>query len=157
VSRIVVWGMAIGAVALTWSVLRTDFGQAYQMVQDRINQVVQPGDSVMSSQVYWFGLQDHKYYSWELLPTYQLYAPGSKLEDAFQEFHPDIFIMDRYVESFIADPSQAGDIYAQHLRLPRDELEEILGRRAELISVFDGGYYGQIHVYRLDWRKPITH
>jgi 4-amino-4-deoxy-L-arabinose transferase-like glycosyltransferase len=95
VSRVVVWGMAIGGVVLTWSVLRIDFGQAYRMVQSRINQVVQPGDSIMSSQVYWFGLQDHTYYSWELLPAYQLYLPGSKLEDALQEFHPDIFIIDK--------------------------------------------------------------
>ena len=152
-SRILVWGLTIGSIALTWSVLRTDFWRTYQVTQSRINQAIRPGDSIMGSQVYWFGLYDHVYYSWELLPTYQRYAPGSTLEDALREFHPDVFIRDGHVSTFVVDPGPQGDQYIQSLRLPRAELESFLNRRAELINSFYNSYFREVRMYRIKWTE----
>lgn len=154
VSRILAGGLTIGSIALIWSVLRADYWQTYQTTQNRINQSIRSGDSIMGSQVYWFGLYDHVYYSWELLPLYQRYAPGSTLEDALREFQPDVFIRDEHVGVFIVDPDPQGDPYIQALRLPRAELEGFLNRRAELINSFYNSYYREIRMYRINWQQP---
>jgi 4-amino-4-deoxy-L-arabinose transferase-like glycosyltransferase len=149
-SRVLVWGLSVGSIALNLSVLPTDYGEAYQSVQSRINEVIHPGDSIIGPQTYWFGLYDHVYYSWEELVYYQRYAPGSTVEDALRELLPDVFIIDRDLDVWISD--EPGDsLYSQHLRLPRTELETFLSRHARLVVEFDGGYYGRVRVYRIMW------
>jgi hypothetical protein len=44
------------------------------------------------------GLSDHDYYSWEELVYYQGYTPNGMLEDVLCEFHPDILVVDRFLE-----------------------------------------------------------
>jgi 4-amino-4-deoxy-L-arabinose transferase-like glycosyltransferase len=151
VSRTLVWGLAIGAIAISWSVVGQDAWPAYQAAQSRINQSIRPGDSIMSTQVYWFGLRDHVYYSWELLYIYPRYAPGSTLEDSFREFHPDVFIIDKHMNNSIADLGPQDEAYQKHWLLPRAELEDFLGRHAQLVDAFDHDYYGPIRVYRINW------
>ena len=84
---------------------------------------------------------------------YQRYAPGSTLEDALQEFHPDVFIRDGHVGMFIVDPDPQGDQYIQSLRLPRAELEDFLNRRAELINSFYNSYFREVRMYRIKWKE----
>jgi 4-amino-4-deoxy-L-arabinose transferase-like glycosyltransferase len=150
VSRVLIWGLCAGSIALNLSALRTDFGETYQGVQSRISKVVWPSDVIIGPQTYWFGLREHDYYSWEELIYYQRYAPGSTLEDALGEFRPDIFIIDGELEFWIAD-EDGGTTYSQHLRLPRTELETFLERQASLVAEFKGGFYGRIRVYRIAW------
>lgn len=149
-SRVLIWGLCAGSVALNLSALQTHYGENYEVVQSRINQVVQPGEVIIGPQTYWLGLRDHEYYSWEGLIYYQRYAPGSDLEDALAEFRPDIFIIDGELDVWIGDES--GDsTYAQHLRLSRSELEGFLQRQASLVTEFKGGFYGRVRVYRIVW------
>ena len=152
-SHVLVWGVMLGAVLICWSVVSTDAWQAYQATQRRVNQSIQPNDVIMSSQVYWLGLQEHKYYSWELLYIYQRYAPGSTLEDSFEEFRPDVFIWDGHINNSVADLSPQDEAYREHWLLPRNELQDFLKRRARLVDEFDGGFYGNIRVYRLNWKE----
>ena len=154
--HVFVWGLLAASIALNLSVLRIDFQADYQLAQSCINQVVQPGESIMAAQVYWFGLYDHVYYSWEKLRLYQRFAQGSTLEEALRAFQPDIFIIDRFVDTFVVDdPTQADDLYIRHLGLPRAELSAILERQGGLVASFDGGYYRQVRVYRMSWIKDM--
>jgi 4-amino-4-deoxy-L-arabinose transferase-like glycosyltransferase len=153
VSRAAVGGLLIGSIALNLSVHRTDFGAVYRTTQSRINQVIRPGELIIGPQTYWLGLYDHDYYSWEELIYYQRYAPGSTWEDALREFHPDILVVDRFLEYFITDPDEPGDLYQQNLRLPRLAVESFLDRRTDLLTAFDSGYYGRVRVYRIAWDK----
>jgi 4-amino-4-deoxy-L-arabinose transferase-like glycosyltransferase len=145
-----IWGFCILAIVLNLSNLRLDSWRVYQEAQGFINQAAQPGDSIMASQTFWLGLHEHDYYSWESLIHYQRYAPGSTLEDALQELHPDILVIDRHLNAFISDDPGKG-AYSQHLQLPRTEMEVFLNRRATLIGVLDVEIYGPIQVYRIAW------
>ncbi len=147
--RVLPWGALVGFVALNLLPLKANEGQAYNAVQDRIAEAVRPGESIMGSQTYWFGLHDHVYYSWEQLIYFQHYAPGSNLEDALTEFRPDIFIIDRHLNGFISD--RTDDSPRPYLWLPKSELMAFLNRRANLIDEFDDITYGPIRVYRIDW------
>jgi hypothetical protein len=146
-----VWGLVFGAIAISWSVVGRNAWTEYQAAQSRINASIRPGDSIMSTQVYWFGLQEHTYYSWELLYIYQRFAPGSTLEDSFQEFRPDVFIIDRHLSNSIADIGPQDEAYQKHWLLPRAELEDFLNRRAQLVDAFDHDDYGPIRIYRIKW------
>jgi hypothetical protein len=148
--RSLVLGTCATAIIVNLSVLRTDSRGAYQEARRTVSQAIQPGESVMGSQTYWFGLHDHVYYSWENLVYYQRYAPGSTLEDAFRELQPDILIIDRHFDRAIHD-DPGGSLYSRHLRVPRSELEALLSRRAALVTVFDVDLYGPIRIYRFRW------
>jgi hypothetical protein len=124
--------------------------QQYQTAQSVINQTVQPDDSIMAVQTYWFGLHDHVYYSWEQLVFYQRYAPGSSLADALREFQPDLFIIDQHLDGFISD-ERTTSLYLQQLGLPRAEMEAFLNRYGTLVGQFDVEHYGPIRVYRIMW------
>lgn len=150
ISRVLVWGGCLAGIALNLSLLRYDYRGVYQAVQKRIDEAVQPGESIMGPQTYWFGLYEHSYYSWEGLVYYRRYAPGSTVDDALREFHPDILIMDTDWGSNVLD--QPGDSpYSRHLWLPRQEMEAFLDRWADLVVEFDGAAYGQVRVYRIAW------
>lgn len=145
-----VGGLCLGYFALNISVLSNDTGQSYLSVQNKINQAIPSGDSVMAAQLYWFGLYQHDYYSWEQLIYYQRLVPGSTLEEAFAEFKPDIFIIDGHVSQYISN--QEGDsTYSQNLRLPKTEMDMFLYQHATLVSAFDSGQYGQIRIYKIIW------
>ncbi len=130
--------------------LRWDGYQNYVQVQDRIDEDVRPADVIMASQVYWFGLHLHKYYSWEQLVYFQRDSPGCGLWDAMAHFRPDLFVVDGHLQEFITDPGQPG-LYSGLLALPRAELNKILAEHATLVDQFDGGGYGQVSIYRLNW------
>jgi 4-amino-4-deoxy-L-arabinose transferase-like glycosyltransferase len=147
-----IWVFCILTIVHTLSALRMDSWKAYQEAQGFINQAVQPGDSIMSSQTFWLGLHEHDYYSWESLIHYQRYAPGSTLEDALEELRPDILIIDRHLNNFISDePGESG--YAKHLHLQRTEIEGFLSHNATLIGMLAIDHYGPIRVYRIAWSE----
>lgn len=149
-----IWGAGIGAIAIIVSLVWTNSWRLYQEAQDYVSQVVQPGESVMASQIYWLGLYEHKYYSWETLVYYQRYVPGSTLADALVEFRPDILIIDPHLESFISDePGESTSL--QHKLLPRTEMNAFLSRNASLIGLLDIEHYGPIHVFRIEWGEPL--
>jgi hypothetical protein len=109
----------------------------------------------MGSQTYWFGLRDHTYYSWEQLDYYRRFAPGSPLEVALAEFAPDVFVLDGHMREYLVEGNET-TLYSDLSILSRSDLEGILDRHGVLVDDFDGGSYGRVQIYRMDWSSPRT-
>lgn len=155
VSRGVVLGLAAGGVFLSLKAVQQDGSQFYRQAQAFINQNVRPGDTIIASQLYWLGLYDHKYYSWELLFLYPLFYPGKTLADAFQEYKPNLFIIDRGIyELTYQDFDPSSFWYNYHL--PRDELMAFLDQNAELVGTYDVEWYSPILIYRINGTRGVA-
>ncbi len=139
----------ISGVIFSVSLTLHNHEQDYRLTQARINQVIQPQDSIMGAQTYWLGLYEHTYYSWESLIYYQRYAPGTSAIDALSVFQPDILIIDGQLLNFISDKEY---IFYDALKIPATPLYTYLADHATVIAKFDGGSsYGEIVVYRFQW------
>jgi hypothetical protein len=136
--------------AMNLNTLRNNYYLEYKTAQDQINRVVQPADVIMGPQEFWFGLSHHRYRSWEQLVYYSRYAPGNTLARAFEELHPDIFIIDSPMEGFITNQHGA-TAYSQHLRLSKHEVDQFLEERSNLIASFENQLYGRVRIYRIYW------
>jgi 4-amino-4-deoxy-L-arabinose transferase-like glycosyltransferase len=123
----------------------------YEATVDRIQQVVPAGSSVMGPQTYWFGLVGQPYISWEQLVFYQRYTPGTTLDEAFTQFHPQFFIVDKHLESFIADDVSDLSEHHQFLYLPEKEFQRFLSTRGKLITTIDTETLGSVRIYRINW------
>jgi hypothetical protein len=142
-------------MAIQASVLSSPMGEFDDAVR-RLRLAVPPGSSVMGSQTYWFGLPAERYLSWEQIIYFQRYAPGSTVEDALRALKPDYFVLDRHLENFIApDIASAISEYNSFLWLPQAEIEQFLEQRSSLVTAFDTNYFGQIRVYKIDWRADV--
>ena len=131
-----------------------DGERLYALVDQRLRQVVRPGESVLGTQTFWFSLHDHRYYSWEELVYYRRYKPESSLEDAFRALRPDIFVFDEHLDSFTAD-TEGESTYSSYLRLPRTELKAFLKQHARMVGAFTvASPYGHIEVWRIAWVQP---
>jgi 4-amino-4-deoxy-L-arabinose transferase-like glycosyltransferase len=147
-----VWGLLGLSILTSMFVIVRSGDQGYPVVQSRINQLVSAGDIIMGPQTFWFGLQQHKYYSWEQLVYYKRYAPDSGVEDALVALQPDIFILDWFMERYISD--QPGEsVYQQNLWLPRKELRAFLDSHATLLATIDGLGWVPVKVYRITWES----
>ncbi len=123
----------------------------YRTAVERVRQAIPADRSVMASQTYWFGMPDQRYLSWDQLVYYQRYAPGSTLEDALREFHPDYFILDSFMERFIVEDPDRLASYYRSLSLPKADLDRFLGRQAQLVSEFRSQTFGRVRIYRIGW------
>src|SRR5207244_13226508 len=103
VRTVIVLALAVTMILATFNLLRTDAIPEYEKTQQQINQVIRPGETIMGPQTDWLGLYDHPYYSWEEIIYYQRYRPGTNALEALHEFHPDIFIIDVDVRTFMID------------------------------------------------------
>ena len=145
-------GLIISTLIINQYSVIPDRQPDFQKTNQLINESVEPTDVILGHQIYWFGLENHEYYSWEELIYYQRYAPGSDLQDAFREFKPDIFIIDGHLRGYISDVDGAS-AYSKYLRLPAAELAQFLDENARLIDKFDGGIYGTIEIYKIEWKS----
>ena len=119
----------------------------YQQVQSQVNQVIKPHTSIIGNQLYWFGLGDHTYYSWENLVFYKRDKPNSSLEDAFRFLAPDYFIWDNQVNNFTFD-TEKKNTYFQGFRISRIELEAFLNNYAEIEATIEEGDL-KLEIYRI--------
>lgn len=147
------WGLLLGAVVSSLTCMRGDLVSDYEAVLDRIRQVVPADSVVMGTQVTWFAIPNQRYLSWEQLIYYQRYAPGSTLEDALTEFHPDFLIMDSQMAHFIVDDQAELSEYDQNLYLPKPDFNRFLEQRASLINTIDSESLGSIWIYKIDWTR----
>ncbi len=147
-----VLGVVAGSLALTVELLIPNGYESYQRAQTQINGTVLPGDKVIGPQVYWLGLYNHQYYSWELLFMYSRFYKGKTLEDAVEYFRPDILILDGNNQPYISDNVDPGDRWYDY-RVSRKELFDYLDRHAQRVSLPEEvTYYGSpVLVYRLIW------
>ena len=125
-------------------------GRDYKKVQLVVNQIVEPGDVIIGYQLYWFGLMDHQYLSWENLVFYRREYPGSNLEDAFRSFEPDIFIRYSGMNEFVIDEEDDRN-YQKGFRIPKSELESFLDEYTEIIATIEDGSGSPLLIYRVFW------
>ena len=137
-----VLGVVVGSLALTVELLIPNGYGAYQRAQAQVNTAVLPGDTVIGPQIYWFGLYDHRYYSWELLFLYSRFYEGKTLDDAIKHFRPDILILDGNNQPYISDTVDPGDRW-YYYRISRKELYDYLDRHAQQVPLPEEvTYYG---------------
>jgi len=148
--RAVVWGALAGFVVIAILPLARNGARDLQGAQALISRHIRPGDSVIGPQVYWLGLYDHTYYSWELLFLYPRIYPESDLEDAFAAYRPDVFIIDQSLDILISDSIDPDSRWFQY-HLPRAELLAFLEGHARLEASFPAAGYGPIRIYRILW------
>jgi 4-amino-4-deoxy-L-arabinose transferase-like glycosyltransferase len=148
VYSVTVLAAVAGMVALSASFLTNDGYHGYQEMQAKVNAAVKPGDTIIGPQIYWLGLHDHPYYSWELLYIYPRFIPGSSLADVFANYNADIFIMDSGMEiTFLedADPSSRKYYYS----LSKKDLFNFLDQNSNKILDEYSDTYGWVRVYRI--------
>jgi hypothetical protein len=139
------------AIAFDLSPVLTDASSSYNTVLTTINQIVPDGKIVMGPQTYWFGRVGQPYYTWEQIVFYQRYAPGVNLEEAFEQFRPQFFIIDKHLDSFIADSVSDLSEHHQFLYLSKTELEQFLYNHGILVKTIKTSNFGLIRIYRLTW------
>jgi 4-amino-4-deoxy-L-arabinose transferase-like glycosyltransferase len=124
---------------------------SYNEIQSSVSEAIRSEDSILGNQLYWFGLQDHQYYSWENLVFYRRDNPGSNLEDAFLSLRPDIFIMDSQVRNFTFEDEFEVN-YLQQFRVPKSELDSFLNQNAELETVIGISEGNPVEIYRINYK-----
>jgi hypothetical protein len=148
--KVLVLGITIGSILRVLGASQINYYPDYLATQSRLTRLALPGERIMGSQTYWFGLHQHDYDSWEELVYFQRYRPEASLEETLAFYRPDLFILDWQLEGYLRDEVR-GPSYTGHLSLPRADLLALLEGKGELIASFNGGYYGPIRVYRLRW------
>jgi hypothetical protein len=153
-NRALVLGVLIAELTLTVKLLLPNGYQDYQRAQANVNAAVRPGDTIIGSQVYWLGLFDHRYYSWELLFLYARFYPGTNLEDAINYFRPDILVIDGYVDPYINDTLDPSNRWYDY-RISRKELFDYLASHAQQVFIPGDVTYADrpVQVYRLNWNQ----
>jgi len=147
--RVLVLGLSLASLIRPFTAVLYPYYQDYENVQQQIKAVIVPGESIIGPQTFWFGLYEHNYHSWEEIMYYQRYALGSSVEEALQSLHPDVFIADGYVR--LVAPGERRNMYDQHVSLDLFQVRDFLDRRGTLLIRFNGGVYGEVFVYRINW------
>ena len=152
-SVVVTLAIAIGfvgaSIRASVSVLNEDSWLQFTHVEDKLGTVIRPGETIMGSQVYWFALYNHTYYSWEQVVYLRRLHPELSIAAALDTMAPDIFLRDGHLDEYISDAA-GPSLYSQALRLPKQEVEDWLENRSTVVADFDGGLYGRIRVYRMN-------
>ena len=128
----------------------SDCYPAYLKSQEFINSLAGGRSFVVGPQIYWMGLQNSKYYTWEGLIFYRRFR-GITLAQTFDHFSPDIFILDDQIRNFMSDEVNFSP-WREDLRVPSTELLEYLKRRGEVIGTHQTRCVGKIEVYKI---KPV--
>jgi 4-amino-4-deoxy-L-arabinose transferase-like glycosyltransferase len=147
-----VLGLGLLAIAIAPTVprLMADSTGEFRTVLERVRTLVAPGASVMGSQVYWFGLHDQRYFSWEQLVFYRNHVPGATLEDAFVALRPRYFIADRQTDLFIRSRPRS-TAQGRFLHVDNAEMERFLSSHADLVDTIETTAFGTVRVYEIDW------
>lgn len=113
-----------------------------------MNQAVEEGDVIMANQLYWFGLRDHTYYSWENIEFYRRYKPESGIDNVFRLLKPDLFIIDGQLDNFISGEVE-GNHYIQAFKVPKSDLEAVLNQFTTLDTIIQNVKEKPIQIYRI--------
>ena len=142
--------LSISLVNIAPAVLNNQY-PAYEQVQQRVDQSIQPGDTILASNIYWLGLSEHPYYSIDQISFDRWFDPSSTLEINLNRIRPDIFIYDGQARQYTTDNS-SGWPYAGYIYIPKTELETFLAKHATVVDVFNG-VYGLTEIYRIHWEN----
>lgn len=124
----------------------------YNEITDKIASVIPPDARVMGYPKWWLGLADYDFRS-SLNLTFYHYQNGYSLTEGLEAIRPDIIILDQenlqfwLVDEGYFPPGPGFDIY----RLPRQEFEDFLAQRGELILEFSDPWHGEFEIYAIHW------
>lgn len=148
--KALIMAIVIGAILQNLiTALPYDFGKEYRQNVEQIAQLVADGDVIMGNQVYWLGLREHLYYSWEVLFFEPRVNPQMNFQDILDLYQPDILIIDGSVWSHLMQEDQKVN--------PRLQTERVVEKmwtvisQGELIGEFDSASHGKISLYRFYW------
>jgi 4-amino-4-deoxy-L-arabinose transferase-like glycosyltransferase len=130
--------------------LRQDGRPAFADAVNQLKNAVRPGERILGSQTYWFGLSNHPYYSWEQIIYLQRLQPGLSVGGALTALRPDVFVRDDHMDWFILD-RPGSEPYTRLLWLPKAELESWLATHSIVESDVVNPLYGRIRIYRIHW------
>jgi len=133
-------------------IIRVNSYPNYQRLQSDVNQAVEEGDVIMANQLYWFGLSDHTYYSWENIAFHRRYKPESGIDGVFRLLKPDLFIIDGQLANFISDEIDDNH-YFQAFNVPKSELETFLDKFASIETIIQYENEIPIQIYRINWNQ----
>ncbi len=114
---------------------------------------------VMGSQLYWFDFSGKRFYSWEFLPYYRRFHPGASIEDALNNFKPDMIVIDYPTYLHILDEEKHGYPRLQYPNF-RQEMFDTLISKSTKYDVVSTKYYGPIFIFHFDWKvqsKDLSH
>lgn len=138
------------SMAMQARLVAVDTQRPFLALQTRIAAAVRPGDVIMSTQNYWLGLYEHRYYTYEQLIYYRRLYPGRSVAEAMAEFKPDLFIVDGHMSALLIDGPARSEFFAS-LSLPRAEVKAFLDQNATLVDTIDNETYGVVQIFRLRW------
>ncbi|GAB4544531.1 MAG: hypothetical protein Kow0063_38290 [Anaerolineae bacterium] len=124
----------------------------YHQITAKIASVIPAGARVMGYPKWWIGLADYDFRS-SLNLTFYHYQNGYSLTQGLEAIRPDIIILDEenlqywLVDEGYFPPGPGFEIY----RLPRQEFEDFLARRGELLLEFSDAWHGGFEVYAIHW------
>lgn len=125
-----------------------------ELAQEFVSAKLLPGETVIGPQVFWLGEQKRKFITWEGLKA-TANTRNTDLEGAFRFLRPDVFIIDNHIRYFF----QAGKrdtAWYNDLHLPKEQLDKVLRKHAELVGSQSLRYFGNIEVYRFHWDREVA-
>jgi hypothetical protein len=151
-SQALVWGLVAGGVATALIPLEQNYQAGFERELAQVESLVRPGDRLMGGQIYWFGLYDHPYQSWDLLYLYPRFYPGENLADAFARYKPDVLIVEPGMHDLISDTIDPASYWYTH-SISRVEFESFVNAHAQLVDTFPATSGGQVQIYRINWKQ----
>ena len=126
-------------------------GYNYYAVTEQIRSVIPQGARVIGLPNWWLGLADYDYRSSLSLTYYHLYN-GYSLTEGLEAMRPDVLIVDSGLRGLLVNgagfPSGPGfEIY----QLPRQEFEDFLTRRGEVLLAFSNPWHGEFKIFVVHW------
>jgi 4-amino-4-deoxy-L-arabinose transferase-like glycosyltransferase len=124
-------------------------------VSERMREIVQPGAVIMGNQLYWFGVPEFKHLS-PFWIAYEHYYYGTDVEAVMERMRPDFLIADDSWRRMVTpDSPGTGEScpipYLCGRSLPQQAVQDLLARRARLVSTIPTSTYGAVDVYAFDW------
>jgi 4-amino-4-deoxy-L-arabinose transferase-like glycosyltransferase len=147
------WGLFLASVILTLRASSEDWQSNYARAVTAIDKAIRPDDLIMGPQTYWFGFTRQPYRSWEQLVYYRRLFPNATLEEAFETFHPDIFILDASFDRWFLPANARNSLYDRHMSLSGDEALKFFQDHGSEVARCECPAYGPIRVIRLRWPK----
>lgn len=122
------------------------FRNEFDRVSRDVVSTLEPSETVMGAQNYWFAAPNTDWRSWESLVYHRRMEPGSTVREAFVELDPDVLVVDSQLRSFVVEDRTRGG-FVGALSLPADEFHDVLARGTLVATIDDGSVEG-VQVYR---------
>ncbi|MFC2036606.1 ArnT family glycosyltransferase [Chloroflexota bacterium] len=129
------------------------FDYDYYAITDRLRAVIPEGARVVARPTWWLGLTEYDYRSLYSLGYYDLDSDFD-LTGVLEQVRPDVVIVDDEVrELHLVDYGEftRGPGLYRFYKYSRQEFEDFLAQRGEILLAFTDPWHGLIEVYGIRW------